>query len=283
MHPLTGARGLLLAPCAAYRSGELGVRRVVMDGPISRKGACAIAVMAKAPRPGLVKTRLVPPLSPSAACALSASFLRDVTENTALAAQSAEIHGYVAYAPIGSEATFDGMLAGGTRLVLADGAGLSIPGVRGFGCSLMQAAQALFARGHHAVCLLNSDSPTLPTRLLVEAASLLAEAGDRMVLGPAEDGGYYLIGIKAPHLHLFQDIAWSTAEVAEETRMRAAALGLPVVELDTWYDVDDVVSLRRLCGELPSASVADTTRPYSAPATADCLARLHIPELLAAA
>ena len=68
-----------------------------------------------------------------------------------------------------------------------------------------------------------------------------------------------------------------------ETRERAVALGLPVVELDAWYDVDDAAGLRRLCDELTSASVADTTRPYNAPATADCLARLNIPELLAAA
>ena len=253
-----------------------------MNAPISPKGGCAIAVMAKAPRPGLVKTRLVPPLSPSAASALSASFLRDITENIALAARAAEIHGSVAYAPVGSQATFDGMLASGTQLVLADGANISTPGVCGFGRSLLQAAQALFARGHHAVCLLNSDSPTLPTRLLVETAEVRAEAGDRIVLGPAEDGGYYVIGIKAPHLHLFQDITWSTAKVAMETRMRAAALGLPVVELDTWYDVDDAVSLRRLCVELASASVTDTTRGYSAPATTDCLARWRIPELLTA-
>jgi hypothetical protein len=253
-----------------------------MNGPISRNGGCAIAVMAKAPRPGLVKTRLVPPLSPSSAAALSASFLRDITENIAFAARAADIHGYVAYAPAGLEAAFDGMLANGTRLVSADGAAISIPGVSGIGRSLLQAAQALFAKGHHAACLLNSDSPTLPTRLLVEAAAALGEAGDRIVLGPAEDGGYYLIGIKAPHLHLFQDIAWSTAEVAGETRMRAATLGLPVVELDTWYDVDDAVSLRRLCGELASASVAGATRPYSAYATAACLARLHIPDLVVA-
>jgi rSAM/selenodomain-associated transferase 1 len=254
-----------------------------MNGPISREGGCAIAVMAKIPRPGLVKTRLVPPLSPSSASALSSSFLRDVTENIALAARAADIHGYVAYAPVGLEAAFDRMLASGTRLVLADGAGISVPGVCGFGRSLLQAAQSLLAKGHDAACLLNSDSPTLPTRLLVEAAAALAEAGDRIVLGPAEDGGYYLIGIKAPHPHLFQDIAWSTAEVAAETRLRAAALGLPVVELATWYDVDDAVSLRRLCGELASASVAGTTRPYRARATADCLARLRIPELLVAA
>jgi uncharacterized protein len=266
-----------------YRRVKLQLRRGVMNDARSRNGGCAIAVMAKAPRPGMVKTRLVPPLSSTSASALSASFLRDITENIALAAGGADIHGYVAYAPAGLEPAFEGMLASGTRLVLADGTGISIPGVSGFGRSLLQAAQALFAKRHHAVCLLNSDSPTLPTPLLVEAAATLAEAGDRIVLGPAEDGGYYLIGIKAPHLHLFQDIAWSTAKVAAETRMRATALGLPIVELATWYDVDDALGLRRLCDELASATVADTTRPYPARATTDCIARLRISELLAAA
>ncbi len=247
-----------------------------------RDGGCAIAVMAKAPRPGQVKTRLVPPLTAISAATLSASFLRDITENIALAASDAAIHGYVAYAPVGFEKSFDGMLADGTRLVLADGVGVSAPGVAGFGRSLLHAAQALFAKGHDAVCLLNSDSPTLPTRLLAQAAISLSEPGDRVVLGPAEDGGYYVIGMKAPHLHLFQDIAWSTNSVADETRARAAALGLPVVELATWYDVDDAASLRRLCRELASGAVSDL-RPYNAPATADCLARLRIPDLLTAA
>ncbi len=190
------------------------------------EGGCAIAVMAKAPRPGAVKTRLVPPLSPIAASTLSAGFLRDITENIALAARQVAIRGYVAHAPAGVEAEFDGMLADGTGLVLADGAGVSAERVRGFGRSLLHAAQALFAQGHDAVCLLNSDSPTLPTRMLIEAAIVLAEPCDRVVLGPAEDGGYYVIGIKGPHIHLFEDIAWSTSEVAAQTRERARTLGL---------------------------------------------------------
>jgi len=131
------------------------------------------------------------------------------------------------------------------------------------------------------VCLLNSDSPTLPTRLLVQAAFVLAEPCDRVVLGPAEDGGYYVIGMKAPHIHLFQNTAWSTENVAEETRARARALGLPVVELETWYD-DDAASLRRLCRDLTSDSVSNLS-PFAAPATVACLARLRIPDLLAAA
>jgi rSAM/selenodomain-associated transferase 1 len=253
-----------------------------MGEAFAREGGCAVAVMAKAPRPGQVKTRLVPPLTVNSAAALSTSFLRDITENIALAARDAAIRGYVAYAPAGSERAFHGILADGTRLVLADGVGVSISGVDGFGRSLLHAAQALFAKGHDAVCLLNSDSPTLPTRLLVQAAAALAEPGDRVALGPAEDGGYYVIGLKAPHIHLFQDIVWSSSSVAQDTRTRACALGLPVVELDTWYDVDDAASLRRLCRELTSRTGHELA-PYHAPATAACLARLRIPDLLAAA
>ncbi|MGA8551280.1 MAG: TIGR04282 family arsenosugar biosynthesis glycosyltransferase [Stellaceae bacterium] len=246
----------------------------------ARTEGCAIAVMAKAPRPGTVKTRLIPPLSPSSASALSAGFLRDVTENIALAARAGGIRGYVAYAPAGFEAGFDGMLANGTGLVLADGAGVSASRVHGFGRSLLHAAQALFAQGHDAVCLLNSDSPTLPNSLLAQSAAALAEGGDRIVLGAAEDGGYYLLGMKAPHVHLFEDIAWSTGDVAAQTRERARALGLAVVELDAWYDVDDAPALRRLCRELASAPPADALAPYPAPATAGCIERLGIRELL---
>jgi uncharacterized protein len=254
-----------------------------MGATTAREGGCAIAVMAKAPRPGTVKTRLIPPLTENSAAALSTSFLRDITENIVIAAQQADIHGYLAYAPTGAERSFDGVLAEGTRLVLADGAGVSEQRVQAFGRSLLHAALALFAAGHDAVCLLNSDSPTLPTRLLVEAASALAQPGDRVVLGPAEDGGYYLIGMKAPHVHLFQGIAWSTERVAGETRQRARALGLPVVELDAWYDVDDAQALRRLCREIGSSTPVGSLSPYSAPATADCLARLCISDVLAAA
>ena len=102
--------------------------------------------MAKAPVPGQVKTRLVPPLTPSIAAALSAAFLRDITENIALAARGAKISGYVAYAPAGSEALFDGMLAEDTRFVLADGAAVSAPHVQGFGRCLLHAAQSLVRR-----------------------------------------------------------------------------------------------------------------------------------------
>jgi rSAM/selenodomain-associated transferase 1 len=215
--------------------------------------------MAKAPQPGRAKTRLCPPLQPAQAAELSAAFLRDITENIALASRAALIDGYVAYAPAGNEGWFAGHLADGTALVLADGSPLMPHDVQGFGRCLLHAAQALFARGFGAVCLINSDSPTLPTAVLIQAARALAPPGERIVLGPAEDGGYYLLGMKRPRAELFADIAWSTSNVAAATHARAVALGLDVVTLPAWYDVDDAASLNRL--------LAGADDGYAAPAT----------------
>jgi hypothetical protein len=221
--------------------------------------------MAKAPRPGFSKTRLCPPLLPDQAAALSAAFLRDITENIALATRQAAISGYIAYAPAGHDTLFDGHVAAGTGRLLADGSPLMPPNVRGFGRCLLHAILGMLARGHRSAVVLNSDSPTLPTALLVSTAKALAAAGDRVVLGPADDGGYYLLGMKAAHAHLFADIAWSTDRVAETTRLRAAELGLAVVELPSWYDVDDQQGLNRLVGDASG---------YAAPFTALALARL---------
>ncbi len=236
---------------------------------------CAIAVMAKAPRAGKVKTRLSPPLLPEEAMAMSAAFLRDITENIQLAAQQADITGFVAYAPAGLDGLFDGLLADGTRLVLADGQGDMPPGVQGFGRSLLHATRSLFAQGFASVCVLNADSPTLPTARLVQAARALERPGDQAVLGAAEDGGYYILGMQAPHAGLYEDIAWSTAAVAGQTRDAARRLGLALHDLDPWYDVDDSAALRRLLGEL------DGGPGYACPATAACVARLELRARLA--
>ena len=206
---------------------------------------------------------------------MSAAFLSDITENIRLAGQHADIAGYVAYAPAGLEGLFDGLLAAGTQLVLADGAGEMPASVQGFGRSLLHATRALFAQGHSAVCVLNSDSPTLPTQCLVEAAKALGSGGDQVVLGAADDGGYYLLGMTAPHDGLYAEIAWSTDRVAAQTRAAAAAIGLPLAELPVWYDVDDRHALHRLIHDL------DHGTGFAAPATADCVARLRLRERLA--
>ncbi len=240
----------------------------------NRHGTCAIGVMAKAPQPGRAKTRLCPPLAPIQAAQLSAAFLRDITENIAQAARDAPVHGYVAFAPAGSEDLFDGHLAAGTGFVLADGSPLMPAKVQGFGRCLLHAVQAMLGSGHSAACVVNSDSPTLPTSLLVQTARTLLASGDRIVLGPADDGGYYLLGMQRPYAALFADIAWSTGNVAAATLERAATLGLEVVTLPTWYDVDDAASLARLTEEL-AGSDAELV-PYAAPATRACLERLAL-------
>jgi rSAM/selenodomain-associated transferase 1 len=205
------------------------------------RGSCALAVMAKTPKTGAVKTRLVPPLDAEEAALLNTCFLRDVTECIATLL-SESTHGYVAYTPVGQESAFDGLLPTGFGLLPQRGANL--------GERLLHATEDFLAAGFGAVCLVNSDSPTLPRELLRRAIDALTSAGDRMVLGKAVDGGYYLIGLKKAHHRLFADITWSSAAVFDQTMERARGLGLDIESLPAWYDVDDVESLRWLCEEL---------------------------------
>ncbi len=233
---------------------------------------CGIAVMAKAPRPGHSKTRLVPPLTFDEAAAMSAAFLHDTSSNIVAASQRSAIAAYVAYAPAGLETLLQPHLAPGTRLVLANGAIEAPPNLTSFGRCLLHAIRALLDAGHRSACVLNADGPTLPTDFLVQAASILAAPGDRAVLGPAEDGGYYLLGLKHAHAHVFADIAWSTGSVAETTRKRAAELGLELIELPSWYDVDDAPSLARLLQDLDDPD----GRGSDAPASRRCIDRLGL-------
>ena len=90
-----------------------------------------------------------------------------------------------------------------------------------FGERLTLAAEDLFSVGFAAVCLIDSDSPTVPQHAYADAVRLLAQPGDRMVLGPSDDGGYYLIGLKTAHRRVFEEIDWSTERVFEQTVARA--------------------------------------------------------------
>lgn len=233
--------------------------------------------MAKASVPGLTKTRLVPPLTHEEAAALNTAFLQDVTGNMLLAASQAAPHasiaGYAAYGPPGSEEFF--------RRHFSPSIGLIEAWLPNFGDCLHHAIGEILARGHASAVVLNADSPTLPTALLNETAEVLAQPGDRAVLGPSSDGGYYLLGLKAAHRRMFEDIAWSTARVAEQTRERACEIGLDLHVLPTWYDVDDSETLRRLHGELclsdptGAESAAPEGRvPYSSRHTAALFYRL---------
>jgi hypothetical protein len=228
---------------------------------MSRAERCAVAIMAKAPRQGEIKTRLVPPLLPEEAAALGAAFIRDIADNLLAAAQQAPIDPWIAYSPAAAEDAF--------AALLPPGIGLLPPRRPGLGPSLLDAAADLLAMGYGAACLVNADSPTLPNAILIEAADALMLPGERAVLGPASDGGYYLIGLKSAHPRLFEDIDWSTERVFRQTLDRAAEIGLAAATLPPWYDVDDRASLRRLQDELAK----NGGDGYPAPHTASVLRR----------
>ena len=215
---------------------ERSVRRTVLER------VCALAVMAKAPRAGKVKTRLQPPLSAEAAAALNVRFLRDTAENIAAVASEGGAQGLICYTPVGDEATFDGLLPEGFALIAQRGGG--------FGERLLCAAEDILSCGFGAVCLIDSDSPTLPSSALRMAVSALAKPGKQVIVGPSDDGGYYLIGMKGVEPLVFERIRWSTEHVYAETVARVHEAGLELVELPKWYDVDDASTLAVLEREL---------------------------------
>jgi uncharacterized protein len=212
----------------------------------SESAFCGIAFMAKASTPGRAKTRLVPPLNFDEAAALNTAFLQDVSDNVLLAARQstmgAGIAGYAAFGPAGSEDFF--------RRTLPNAIGLIGAWLPNFGDCLHHTIEQILARGHGSAVVLNADSPTLPTSFLIETATVLARPGDRAVLGPSTDGGYYLLGLKTAHRRMFEDIAWSTDRVAAQTLERAREINLEVHSLPAWYDVDDRDDLHRLNAEL---------------------------------
>jgi len=206
----------------------------------------AIGIICKAPQPGRSKTRLATAIGVVAASELSACFVRDVAAAIEAVPGALGRRGYGVYAPAGAEHIMRRLLPAAFGLLLQAGDDL--------GYVLFGAARALLLAGHDCVLLINGDSPTLPPRLLVQAIETLREPGDRMVLGPASDGGYYLIGLKRPHRQLFTQIAWGTETVARSTCERAAEIGLATTLLPEWYDVDDLETLRWLQDELAGHS-----------------------------
>jgi rSAM/selenodomain-associated transferase 1 len=240
----------------------------VLDPRLPRQvapGLCALAVMTKVPRAGKVKTRLTPPLTSAEAAALNSCFLRDTTEAISTVSRKGAAVGIAVYTPVGEEESYRGILPDEFQLVLQHGDDL--------GDRLISAMEDLLALGFESVCLIDSDSPTVPLQIYEQAARRLARAGDRIVLGPSDDGGYYLIGLNKPHGDVFRQIDWSTRNVFSQTLERAAGMGVEVEALPAWYDVDDRVTLSRLCQEL-FGSDSEASAAYEAPHTRSYLSEL---------
>lgn len=230
--------------------------------------SAAIGIICKAPHPGRSKTRLAAAIGEAAASELSACFLRDVAASIEAVPEVIGRRGYGVYAPAGTEHIMRQLLPAGFGLLLQAGDDL--------GHVLLGATRALLDSGHDCVLLVNGDSPTLPPQLLTQAVEALREPGDRMVLGPASDGGYYLIGLKRAHRHLFTNIAWGTETVARNTCERASEIGLATTLLGEWYDIDDVQTLRWLQDELAGHSTRFRGGGFAAASRAFLKAHLQI-------
>ena len=203
--------------------------------------SCRVIVFAKAPVPGLVKTRLVPALSETAAAELHQQLV-ERTLRVALAAGLGEVE--IWCAPTTSDTFF-------AACVKQHGVSLRAQGEGNLGMRMARALEDALAGGSPGV-LVGSDCPVLSAEYLREAAACLA-GGNDAVFGPAEDGGYVLIGLaRAPSAQLFEGIAWGTSTVMQETRERLVRLNWRWRELAMLWDVDrpeDMLRLRQLRGE----------------------------------
>ena len=206
-------------------------------------------IFAKYPEPGAVNTRMVPPLTPAEAAALHGASLVAVCERIA------GVGSVDARLVVTPDERADVLLR-----VVADYVAECWPQGNGdLGRRLTRATQRAFEIGASGVLLLGADSPTLPMSYLTDAVAALSEHD--AVLGPCDDGGYYLLGMRRRLPALFDRIDWGGPDVADQTRDRAAAIGVNLNELPTWYDLDRFADLQRAARDL--VDVANVAKPAS--------------------
>lgn len=199
-----------------------------------------LGIFAKQPRPGRVKTRLCPPFSPEQAAAFYRICLEETVERMA-----ALDNCRVVICHTGDSDWFARTFPDYERLA-QQGADL--------GARMAHALEFFLCRGAPKAILVGSDAPDLPRRHIHQALALLD--GHDLVLGPARDGGYCLVGERVHHPQLFTGIPWSTERVLVETRRISRAWNIPTAELKPWEDLDDLQALRRLLVRSPQSRVA---------------------------
>ncbi|MBI1873170.1 MAG: TIGR04282 family arsenosugar biosynthesis glycosyltransferase [Acidobacteria bacterium] len=206
----------------------------------------AVAVMARAPSDKHGKTRLVSALDSADSLSLRRALLVDTLEVVRRVGGSDRL---VLFSPATAEAEFATLTGGTMSLIPQRGNDLGERMDHGF--------RDLFARGYSGALVVGSDLPTLPPAYLEQAVAELTRHIDPVVLGPALDGGYYLIGLRRNHPALFRSIPWSTSATLSATLDAAERAELPVSLVPPWYDVDSVDDLRRVldasAGTIPNA------------------------------
>jgi hypothetical protein len=227
----------------------------------------AIALFAKTPVPGRVKTRLAPPLGPVQAAHVARALL-DLT-----------LASIVPAVPARWTLFLDGPPDEALRAAARE-CGLDIePQAAGdLGERLAAAFDVLRSRGAARTLAIGADSPTLDPARVREAIESLDDAD--VVLGPTEDGGYYLVGVRDARREIFRDIPWSTDAVLATTLDRARESRLTVRILAAWYDVDGPEDLRRLREELAEGNRERRGGRGAAPAAAAAGALLGLLEAL---
>jgi uncharacterized protein len=198
-----------------------------------------IALFAKAPAPGQVKTRLASRLGAGAAARLHTAFVEDLLDRLlTLDAAGLELHTDIETDAWRDFAVTQKLQCGGD-----------------LGLRMLHALDAALRAGAARACIAGSDAPTLPLQYL---ETLLQSPAD-VALGPTEDGGYYAIACRRVHPEMFRGVAWSTGAVLEQTERAVRACGLSVERGPAWWDVDEFGDLLRLA---QSPDVPPRTRAW---------------------
>lgn len=198
----------------------------------------ALIIFAKVPKPGLVKTRLQPDLSPDTSSQLYLAFILDTLNATASLKGVTRI---MACDATRRDPFFKG-LAERHNLVLIDQAGENL------GARMQNAVAEADRLGYRPAVIIGTDIPTLPVDYIQEAFKQLKK--HPLVLGPGADGGYYLIGCSGPTPPIFDGIAWGTGQVLTQTLQRITEKNLNAALLPFWYDVDTLDDIRFLSAHL---------------------------------
>lgn len=198
----------------------------------------ALAIFAKAPIAGQVKTRLCPPLTHEQAADLFSCFLLDTVERMC---SLATVQVFLAITPADSELLFRQLIPFPVRYLPQRGDSL--------GEREINVLTDMLSKGFSRAVIIGSDIPTLPVTHIQEAFTRLEDAKSDAVFGPSTDGGYYLVGAREVHRPLFENIAWSTSQVLEQTLEQARLHRLTVELVPSWYDVDTVEDLQPLVAD----------------------------------